>query len=61
MSPQLTKEAREALTWAMENGVILPGQETEESIIQTVEDQEIVSFCTSKGTVSFDIHDVIYF
>ena len=61
MSPQLTKEARDALVWAIDNGVIDPDQETEKSIIETVEDQEIVSFCNSNGTVSFDIHDVIYF
>ena len=60
MTPELTKEARDALAWAIDNGVISSGQETEESIIKTVENQEIVSFCNSKGTVSFDIHDVIY-
>jgi hypothetical protein len=60
MTSQLTKEARGALVWAIENGVIDPGQQTEKSIIETVEDQEIVSFCTAKGTVTFDIHDVIY-
>ena len=32
--------------------------ETVEWIIETVLEQEIVSFSTSKGTVSFDINDI---
>ena len=53
----LTSEALEAREWALEKGIPV---DTVEEIIKIVLDQEIVSYCTENGTVSFDHYDVEY-
>lgn len=51
----LNDEALDLYLWATEKGIV---DETVEWIIETVLDQEIVSFSTSQGTVSFDVNDI---
>ena len=51
----LNDEALDLHLWATEKGIV---DETVDWIIETVLDQEIVSFSTPKGTVSFDINDI---
>ena len=55
----LTQEAIERITWAEEKGILDAGEYTPEQIAGIVAEQEIVSMCTSKGTVSFDIDDLV--
>lgn len=58
-SMTLTKEAKKRLDWAVEQGILQADEETPESIAQTCWEQDIVSFCTTHGSVCFDIDDVI--
>ena len=51
----LNDEALDLYLWATEKGIV---DETVDWIIETVLEQEIVSFATSQGTVSFDINDI---
>ena len=51
----LNSEAMEAFLWATDKGIV---DASVEWIIETVLDQEIVSFSTADGTVSFDIYDI---
>lgn len=51
----LNSEAMEVYLWATDKGIV---DESVEWIIGTVLDQEIVSFSTADGTVSFDIYDI---
>ena len=51
----LNDEALDLYLWATQKGIV---DETVDWIIETVLDQEIVSFSTAKGTVSFDINDI---
>ena len=51
----LNPEALEAHEWALEKYIPV---DTVEEIIKIVLDQEIVSYCSQYGTVSFDIYDV---
>ena len=51
----LNDAAIDLYLWAKDKGIV---DESVEWIIETVLDQEIVSFSTSQGTVSFDIHDI---
>jgi len=53
----LTNESLKALDQARVNGIC---EDTEQEIIDIVLEQEIVSYCTSKGCVSFDVHDVVF-
>ena len=53
----LNAEALEAHDWALEKGIPV---DTVEEIIKIVLDQEIVTYCTEHGTVSFDHYDVEY-
>jgi hypothetical protein len=53
----LTPEARQARDWALEKGIPV---DTVEMIIETVLDQEVVSYCSEQGTVTFDYLDVVY-
>ena len=53
----LNKAAVEAYVWAKEKGIL---SDTIDEIIDIVLDQEIVSYCSSNGTVSFDIDDIIF-
>ena len=55
----LTKEAKERLDWAVEQGILWADEETPESIAQTCWEQEIVSFCSQHGSVCFDMEDVV--
>jgi len=52
---KLTDESLDLYLWATEKGIV---DETVEWIIETVLEQEIVSFSTSQGTVSFDVNDI---
>ena len=49
----LNDEALDLYLWATQKGIV---DESVEWIVETVLDQEIVSFSTSKGTVSFDVN-----
>ena len=51
----LNDEALDLYLYAKEKGIV---DESVEWIIETVLDQEIVSFSTPKGTVSFDVNDI---
>ena len=53
---RLTNEAREALAKGHADGTI---KDTEEQIIETVLKQEVVSYCSSVGTYTFDYMDVV--
>ena len=52
----LTAEALQARDWALEKGIPV---DPVEAIIETVLDQEVVSYCSEQGTVTFDVYDVI--
>lgn len=54
----LTQEAIERIEWANNKGITV--DYTPEEIAEIIEEQEIVSFCTPKGTVSFDVDDLTY-
>ena len=54
MQVYITIEAAEAYTKGVANGTI---DDPIERIFSTVMDQEIVSYCSSKGTYSFDAED----
>ena len=51
----LNDEAVDLYLWAKEKGIV---DETVEWIVETVLEQEIVSFSTPQGTVSFDVNDI---
>ena len=51
----LTAEARQARDWAIEKGIPI---DSIDEIIETVLDQEVVSYCSENGTVTFDYLDV---
>lgn len=50
----MTEEATKAWRWAFAEAIT---EDTPEDIWHIVEEQEIVSYCTSKGSVSFDADD----
>ena len=51
----LKPEARQARDWALEKGIPV---DSVDEIIKIVLDQEIVTYCTENGSVSFDYLDV---
>jgi len=51
----LKPEARQARDWALEKGIPV---DSVDEIIKTVLDQEVVSYCSENGTVTFDYLDV---
>lgn len=51
----LNEKAIDAYLWATDKGIV---DKSVEWIIATVLEQEIVSFSTSQGTVSFDVNDL---
>ena len=51
----LNDAALDLYLWATEKGIV---DETVGWIIETVLEQEIVSFSTPQGTVSFDVNDI---
>jgi uncharacterized protein YlzI (FlbEa/FlbD family) len=51
----LNDTAIDLYLWATDKGIV---DESVDWIIEKVLDQEIVSFSTSQGTVSFDIDDI---
>jgi hypothetical protein len=51
----LKPEALQARDWALQKGIPV---DSVDEIIKIVLDQEIVSYCTENGTVSFDYLDV---
>lgn len=54
----LTREAKNRLDWAIEQGILRANEETPESIADICLEQDIVSFCSAHGSVCFDIEDV---
>ena len=52
---QLNKKATDIFYEGIEKGII---DETQEWIVDTVLDQEIVTFCTEHGCRSFDTSDI---
>ena len=56
MKPILNDEATKAYDQGVHEGVI---DESKEWIVNTVLEQEIVTFCTSEGQYSFDYCDLI--
>ena len=52
---EFTRKAYERYLNAKEKGIVT---DTEQEIIDIIYEQEIVSYCTSKGCVSFDYNDV---
>ena len=52
----MTEKAADAWHWATAQGIT---DEQPSEIFETVMQQEIVSFCTSAGTVSFDTADFV--
>lgn len=54
---EFTKDAIDRFFWAKDKNILT--DEKIEEIIDTVINQEIVSFSTVNGTVSFDIDDII--
>ena len=53
---QLSRQAYDKLLLARDQGLT---NDTEQDIIAIVLEQEIVSYCTEKGCVSFDINDIV--
>ena len=51
----LNKDAKKAYFKALKQGIV---EDSIEEIVAIVEIQEIVSYCTSKGCVSFDDSDL---
>ena len=54
---EFTKDAIDRFFWAKDKNILT--DEKIDEIIDTVINQEIVSFSTCNGTVSFDIDDII--
>lgn len=54
----LNSDARDRFEWAVNQQIINPDQECVEDIVYIVSNQEIVSYCTSNGCVSFDVDDL---
>ena len=57
---ELNRKAFERYINACEKGILTHDAETatEQEIINTILEQEIVSYCTSEGCVSFDYNDL---
>jgi len=54
----LTQDAIERITWAEDKGIIGRNEYNPQIIAEIVIEQEIVSFCSKTGTVSFDVDDL---
>ena len=52
----LNTKARQAFTRAKKKGIEIT--DTKKQIVDIVLEQEIVSYCNSKGCVSFDVNDL---
>ena len=52
---EFNRKAFEAYQYGVERGIV---SDTESEIINIILRQEIVSYCTSKGCVSFDYNDL---
>jgi transcriptional regulator CtsR len=52
----LNTAALETLQYAIDNNITT---DSKEEIIETILDQEIVSYCNHRGCVSFDIDDLL--
>lgn len=55
MEYTFSQEALEAYEYGVDQGIV---DDTMDEIIQIVLDQEIVSYCSEKGTISFDVYDL---
>jgi hypothetical protein len=55
----LTREAFDAYLWAVRKGIIDSEVETIDDIIEIVTSQEIVTYASVKGQVSFDVGDLV--
>jgi len=53
---KLNKKAKGVLKWAREKGIT---NAREKEIVRIVLQQEIVSYCTSAGCVTFDYNDLV--
>lgn len=54
---RLNKEALELLIKSQAEGLVL---DSEQDIIDIVRNQEVVTYCSENGCVTFDINDVVY-
>lgn len=54
----LTQDALERITWAENKRILGHNEDNPQIIAEIVLEQEIVSFCSKNGTVSFDINDI---
>ena len=54
----LTQDALERITWAEDKRILTRNEDNPQIIAEIVMEQEIVSFCSKNGTVSFDINDI---
>jgi hypothetical protein len=52
---RMKPEAAQALEWAAQRGIPV---DKEEEVVATVLEQEVVSYSSEKGTVSFDLLDI---
>jgi len=52
----LTPEAQEAYDWAVEKGIC---DDSLDELFVTILDQEVVSYCSEEGTVTFDYMDIV--
>ena len=52
---EFNRKAFEAHQYGVERGIV---SDSESEIISIILEQEIVSYCTSKGCVSFDYNDL---
>jgi transcriptional regulator len=53
----LTQEAIERIYWANERGIKV--DYTPQEIADIVYEQEIITFCSRNGSVSFDVDDLV--
>lgn len=56
----LTQDAHERIIWAEQKGIFDVDEYSPSEIAEIVADQEIVSMCSPKGTVCFDIDDLVF-
>ena len=52
----MTPKAADAWQWAIDKGII---DEQPKDIFETVAEQDVVTFCTSSGCVTFDLNDFV--
>ena len=55
----LTQDAHERIIWAEHKGILDADEYSPNEIAAIVAEQEIISMCSPKGTVCFDIDDIV--